>query len=87
MHISGAELSSVILGQTMQFKTLKNDAQKVLNILNLTRAQRGYDSSPEYNEHFCYKLDSRVQNLTTEWNEKQQHFMLLDHCYEFNLLL
>ena len=29
----------------------------------------------EYNEHFCYKLDSRVKNLTTEWNQKQQHFI------------
>ena len=35
--------------------------------------QMGTDRSPEYNEHFCYKLDSRVKNLTTEWNKKQQH--------------
>ena len=41
----------------------------------ITRAQRGTDRSPEYNEHFCYKLDSRVKNLTTEWNQKQQHFI------------
>ena len=27
-----------------------------------TRAPRGTDRSPEYNEHFCYKLDSRVKN-------------------------
>ena len=40
-----------------------------------TRAPRGIDGSPEYNEHFCYKLESRVKNLTTEWNEKQQHFI------------
>ena len=40
-----------------------------------TRAPRGTDRSPEYNEHFCYKLDSRVKNLTTEWNPKQQHFI------------
>ena len=26
-----------------------------------TRAPRGTDRSPEYNEHFCYKLDSRVK--------------------------
>ena len=39
-----------------------------------TRAPRGTDRSPEYNEHFCYKLDSRVKNLTTEWNQKQ-HFI------------
>ena len=40
-----------------------------------TRAPRGTDRSPEYNEHFCYKLNSRVKNLTTEWNQKQQHFI------------
>ena len=39
-----------------------------------TRAPRGTDRLPEYNEHFCYKLDSRVKHLTTEWNQKQQHF-------------
>ena len=27
-----------------------------------TRAPWGTDRSPEYNEHFCYKLDSRVKN-------------------------
>ena len=50
-----------------------------------TRAPRGTDRSPEYKEHFCYKLDSRVKNETTE----QQHFIThaLDHCYEFCLLL
>ena len=41
----------------------------------LTRAPRGTDRSPAYNEHFGYKLDSRVKNLTTEWNQKQQHFI------------
>ena len=41
----------------------------------ITRAPRDTDRSPEYNEHFCYKLDSRVKNLTTEWNQKQQHFI------------
>ena len=46
-----------------------------INLLPITRAPRGTDRSPEYNEHFCYKLDSRVKNLTTEWNEKQQHFI------------
>ena len=35
-----------------------------------TRAPRGTDRSPEYKEHFCYKLDSRVKNETTEWNQK-----------------
>ena len=39
-----------------------------------TRAPRGTDRSPEYNERFCYKLDSRVKNLTTEWNQTQ-HFI------------
>ena len=34
-----------------------------------TRAPRGTDRSPEYNEHFCHKLDSRVKNLSTEWNQ------------------
>ena len=41
----------------------------------LTRAPRGTDRSPEYKEHFCYKLDSRVKKLTTEWNQKQKHFI------------
>ena len=41
----------------------------------ITRAPRGTDRSPEDNEHFCYKLNSRVKNLTTEWNQKQQHFI------------
>ena len=36
--------------------------------LTATRAPRGTDRSPEYKEHFCYKLDSRVKNVTTEWN-------------------
>ena len=54
-----------------------------------TTAPRGTDRSPEYNEHFCYKLYSRVKNLTTEWNEKQQHFIThaSRSCYEFSLLL
>ena len=43
---------------------------------NKTRAPRGTDCSPEYNEHFCYKLYSRVKNLTSEWNQKKkQHFL------------
>ena len=41
----------------------------------VTKAPRGTDRSPEYNEHFCYKLDSRVKNVTTEWNQKQHHFI------------
>ena len=40
-----------------------------------TRVPRGTDRSPEYNEHFCYKIDSRAKNKTTEWNQKQQHFI------------
>ena len=43
--------------------------------MDITRAPRGTDRSPEYNEHFCDKLDLRVKNLTTEWNKKQQHFI------------
>ena len=46
-----------------------------LSVSITTRAPRGTDRSPEYNEHFCYKLDSRVKNYTTEWNQKQQHFI------------
>ena len=66
--------------------------QKYLNIYyeaKKTRAPRGTDRSPEYKEHFCYKLDSRVKHVTTEWNQKQQHFIThaLDYCYEFGLLL
>ena len=41
----------------------------------LTRALMGTDCSPEYNEHFCYKLDSRVKHLTMEWNQNQEHFI------------
>ena len=55
----------------------------------ITRAPRGTDRSPEYKEHFCYKLDSRVKYVTTEWNQKKQHFVThaLDYCYEFGLML
>ena len=45
------------------------------NSVSAARAPRGTDRSPEYNEHFCHKLDSRVKNLTTEWNQKQRHFI------------
>ena len=46
-----------------------------IKMLHETRAQRDTDRSPEYNEYFCYKLDSRDKNLTKEWNEKHQHFI------------
>ena len=61
----------------------------IFYIYRETRAPRGTDRSPEYKEHFCYKLDSRVKNVTTEWNQKQQHFITnaLDYCYEFGLML
>ena len=36
-----------------------------------TRAPRGTDRSPEYNEYFCYKLDSRVKKLTMKWNHQK----------------
>ena len=60
--------------------------------LIITRAPRGTDRSPDYNEHFCNKLDSRVKNLTTEWNQTQQHFIThasrsFLQMYEFGLLL
>ena len=64
-------------------------ARLLLRCTKKTRAPRGTDRSPEYKERFCYKLDSRVKNETTEWNQKQQHFIThaLAHCYEFGLLL
>ena len=49
--------------------------QKLDVRMDKTRAPRGTDRSPEYKEHFCYKLDSRVKNLTMEWNQKQKHFI------------
>ena len=48
---------------------------RIFEDLRWTRAPRGTDRSPENNEHFYYKLDSRVKNLTTEWNQTQQHFI------------
>ena len=50
-------------------------SRKFYNKMTETRAPRGTDRSPEYNQHFCYKLDSRVKHLTTERNQKQQHFI------------
>ena len=46
-----------------------------VKVTRSTRAPRGTDRSPQNNEYFCYKLDSRVKNLTKEWNEKHQHFI------------
>ena len=77
------------LSETAERNSTKLDRQHGLNVLYpvcvffgpiWTRAPRGTDRSPEYNEHFCYKLESRVKisrvkNLTTEWNQKQQHFI------------
>ena len=40
--------------------TIQMEKIKYCNIwhsMKLTRAQRGTDRSPGYNEHFCYKLD------------------------------
>ena len=67
----------------------KNEAADIFFLMKPTRAPRGTDRSPEYKEHFCYKLESRVKNVTTEWNQKQQHFIThaLDYCYEFGLML
>ena len=42
-------------------KKMNKIGQKVSKLWQ-TRAPRGTDRSPEYNEHFCYKLDSRVKN-------------------------
>ena len=53
---------------------LRNNCTELIEEIK-SRAPRGTDRSPEYNEYFCYKLDSRVKNLTTEWNEKQQHYI------------
>ena len=62
-----------IVWNEISFQILYND--NIYTVITQTRAPRGTDRSPEYNEHFCYKLDSRVKNLTTEWNQKQQHFI------------
>ena len=40
----------------------------VYRVLTLTRGPKGHCRSPEYNQ--CFK------NLTSEWNQKQQHFIL-----------
>ena len=61
------------LTSTVHFNFLLDKGRVAENLK--TRAPRGTDRSPEYNEHFCYKLDSRVKKLTTEWNQKQQHFI------------
>ena len=42
--------------------TTKRLSKDAVRIIQITRAPRGTDRSPEYNEHFCYKLDSRVKN-------------------------
>ena len=59
-----------------------------------TRAPKGTDRSPEYNEYFCYELDSRVKiNVSKIWlrngtkNNNTSSHMLLDHCYAFDLSL
>ena len=57
------------------FQCIWKTASLKQNLSYRTIAPRGTHRSPEYNEHFCYKLDSRVKNLTTEWNQKQQHFI------------
>ena len=59
---------------SIRFFTCLTD-NRFLTTIFKTRAPRGTDRSPENNEDFCYKLDSKVKNLTTEWNEKQQHFI------------
>ena len=51
-------------------RKLSRSYEKKISFEWETRAPRGTDRSPEYNEHFCYQLDSRVKNLTKEWNQK-----------------
>ena len=43
-----------------------------------TRAQRGTDRSPEYNEHFYYKLDSRVKKC--DYRMEPKTTTLLTHA-------
>ena len=57
------------------FKCAYFISTRILLLFPETRAPRGTDRSPEYNEHFCYKLYYSVKNLTSEWNQKQQHFI------------
>ena len=71
--ISKAKTSTIHLLQMGDFFSFVFMCKR--RISKLTRAPRGTDRSPEYNEYFCYKLDSRVKNLTKEWNEKHQHFI------------
>ena len=82
--LSEKEVQSIVYNLSFIYSTVYTCAGMIL-----TRAPRGTDRSPVYKEHFCYKLDSMVKNMTTEWNQKQQHFITnaLDHCYEFGLLL
>ena len=63
------------LDYLMILKKYLHEQLEMDEMFTITRAPRGTDRSPEYNEHFCYKLDSRVKNFTMEWNEKQQHFI------------
>ena len=51
--------------------------------LRQTRAPRGTDRSPEYNEHFCYKLDSRVKNLISnhDYRMEPKTTTLHDTCF------
>ena len=67
--------ASIIYPKVCSPSLLLDKLFKATRLFVKTRAPRGTDRSPEYNEHFCYQLDSRVKNLTTEWNQKQQHFI------------
>ena len=68
-------IGDVLPGVEVFHKNFAYSSLLTRRLIIKTRAPRGTDRSPEYNEHFCYKLDSRVKNLTTEWKEKQQHFI------------
>ena len=63
------------VGEKCRKQCIANILSSKRGITPTTRAPRGTDRSPEYNEHFCYKLDSRVKSFITEWNQKQQHLV------------
>ena len=59
-HFSGSKHSARI--SEIGGKFFKRSFTQLVNSKkDITRAPRGTDRSPEYNEHFCYKLDSRVK--------------------------
>ena len=63
-------------GSGEEVENMKDDGRRTDGAI-WTRAPRGTDRSPDYNEHFCYKLDSRVKNWLRNRTKKQQHFITL----------